>query len=134
MPKRKLLSLALGAGLAFGVAGTTYAQECQVDASQGTSGSTALVSAGQCEPGKTTNETTGQGPSQQGNQPTAPRGGVMSAELLAHQDLQDFHNYIQKNWSILGFSSAAQARQVLGGDWLDQALELAQAPWQQSAQ
>ena len=31
--------------------------------------------------------------------------------------MQDFCTHTQRNWSILGFESAGQARASLGGDW-----------------
>ena len=35
----------------------------------------------------------------------------------------EFLEYTERNWSILGFSSAAEARAVLGGDWWMQTAE-----------
>jgi hypothetical protein len=111
----KLLSFAAGAGLMIGSLGTAYAQECQADASAGTSGSTEKLPAGQCEPGVRTNETTGQGPSRQGNQPGAA-GDIAGPPGLVSA-YRDFMAMTNQHWSLMGFSSAEQARQVLGGDW-----------------
>jgi hypothetical protein len=42
---------------------------------------------------------------------------AQQSESGAQQALMDFVAYTNEHWSILGFSSAENARQVLGGDW-----------------
>lgn len=142
--RQTILSLVLGMGLAVGTFGAAHAQACQVDASKESGGSVEQLPAGQCGPGLAENDTIHQPapsaqPVAQAAQPVPQtqlvgQTGQLSAFAANLQAVRNFWNYTQDNWSILGFSSAAQARAVLGGQWFQQAAQMAGLMFNSSGQ
>ena len=51
-------------------------------------------------------------------------GGRAMTRADMTKSMQDFCNYTQRNWSILGFETVGGARGSLGGDWFTDAARL----------
>ena len=107
--RTKVLCMLVAAVLALGSAGTALAQD------QG--GQFGV-------PGENPNV-----PPTAGNRGADPNSTADPAAVAAAQKtLVQFYDYTNRNWSIQGYSSAAQMRELLGNSqssWLDQSLALA---------
>jgi len=115
--QRKWLGLVLAAGLAIGTVSSASAEQCQTNPSSIGTGMQTELASGDCAPGNKTGGATGSGTAGGGVVTTTGMEFTPMTDALLRQSVINFWAYTSKNWSQMGFDSAQQARNVLGGDW-----------------